>query len=120
MKYISVDESLKAVRKKYNLRQREIAEALGIDRSTYSFYETGKTNPPLNVVFGLAKIYKVNIGYILGRESQNPEIKPYEGVAAGVDPIAYLSKEEQQLLMYYRLADEEKKAEMLAFLKENN
>lgn len=119
MKRISVDESLKAVRKKYNLRQREIAEALGIDRSTYSFYETGKTNPPLNVIFGLAKIYNVNIGYILGKESQMPEIKPYEGVSAGVDPIAYLSKDEQQLLMHYRVADEEKKAEILTFLKEN-
>ena len=58
MKDYSIGESLKRVRKEHNLKQTDIAEAFGIDRSTYSFYETGKTNPPIETMCALAKIYR--------------------------------------------------------------
>ena len=114
MKDYSIGESLKKVRLEHNLKQKDIAEAIGIDRSTYSFYETGKTNPPVETLCALAKIYNVTIGYLIGKEANNPELRARaSAVSSAVDPIALLSKDEQTLLIYYRLAQEDVKKEML-------
>lgn len=114
MKDYSIGESLKRVRSEHNLKQKDIAEAIGIDRSTYSFYETGKTNPPIETLCALAKIYNVTIGYLLGKEANNPELRMRaNAVSSAVDPIALLDKDEQLLLIYYRLAQEKSKKEIL-------
>ena len=114
MKDYSIGESLRRVRMEHNLKQKDIAEAIGIDRSTYSFYETGKTNPPIETMCALAKIYNVTIGYLIGKEANNPELRARaSAVSSAVDPIALLSKDEQKLLIYYRLADDKLKKEML-------
>ena len=114
MKDYSVGESLRNVRKEHNLKQKDIAQAIGIDRSTYSFYETGKTNPPIETMCALAKIYNVTIGYLIGKEANNPELRERSNaVSAGVDPIAMLKKDEQLLLMYYRLAEDDSKKDIL-------
>lgn len=114
MKDYSVGESLRIVRKEHNLKQKDIADAIGIDRSTYSFYETGKTNPTIETMCALAKIYNVTIGYLIGKEANNPELRERaNSVRAGTDPIAMLKKDEQLLLMYYRLAQEESKKKIL-------
>lgn len=114
MKDYSIGESLRRVRMEHNLKQKDIAEAIGIDRSTYSFYETGKTNPPIETMCALAKIYNVTIGYLIGKEANNPELRARaSAVSSAVDPIALLCKDEQKLLIYYRLADDKLKKEML-------
>ena len=113
MKDFSVAESLKTVRKEHNFKQKEIADAMGIDRSTYSFYETGKTNPPIETLCKLSRIYNVTIGYLLGKEANNPELlKRSASVSSGVDPIAMLKKDEQLLIMYYRVASDSAKKEI--------
>jgi len=114
MKDYSVGESLKHVRLEHNLKQKDIAEAIGIDRSTYSYYETGKTNIPIETMCALSKIYNVTIGYLIGKEANNPELRERANmVSSGVDPIAMLKKDEQLLLMYYRLAEDASKKEIL-------
>ena len=114
MKNYSIGESLRRVRKEHNLKQKDIAEAIGIDRSTYSFYETGKTNPPIETMCALAKIYNVTIGYLIGKEANNPELRVRaNAVSSAVDPIALLNEDEQKLLIYYRLAQENSKKEIL-------
>ncbi len=117
MKDYSVGESLKRVRKEHNFKQKEVAQAIGVDRSTYSFYEIGRTNPSLETLCTLAKIYNVTIGYLIGKEANNPELRHnISEVSAGVDPIAMLKKDEQLLLMYYRVADEASKKQILESL----
>ena len=114
MKDYTVGESLRRVRMDHNLKQKDIAAAIGIDRSTYSFYETGKTNPPIETMCALARIYNVTIGYLLGKEANNPELRIRENtVSSASDPIAFLKKDEQLLLMYYRLAKDEQKKDIL-------
>lgn len=121
MDSITVAESLKKVRKEHNFKQREIAQAVGLDRSTYSFYETGKTSPSIETMCALAKIYNVSIGYLLGKENNNPELRAFNpAVSAGVDPIAYLSDEEKTLLMFFRVSDDETKKELLEKISSKN
>lgn len=116
-----VSESLKKVRKEHKLTQQDIADVLGVDRSTYTFYETGKTSPSIATLYKLANIYNVSIGYLAGYEENRPELKtrlvsPSLG-AADIDPIAYLSKDEQIMLMCYRILQNDKKQEILKHIK---
>lgn len=110
----SIGESLKKVRTEHNFKQREVAKVIGVDRSTYSFYELGRTRPSLETLCTLAKVYNVTIGYLIGKEANNPALRlNAENVCSSVDPIAMLKKDEQLLLMYYRVADEATKKEIL-------
>lgn len=116
-----VSESLKKVRKEHKLTQQDIADVLGIDRSTYTFYETGKTSPSVVTLHKLANIYNVSMGYLAGYEENHPELKSKHMSpvlnAPSIDPIAYLSKEEQMMLMCYRLLKADKKLEIIKYIK---
>ena len=40
--------NLRTVRRVLGISQSEIAEIIGVDRSTYTYYETGKSEPPIH------------------------------------------------------------------------
>ncbi len=61
-------EKLRELRKQANLKQREMSEKLGIDRSTYAYYETGKSKPSLIVLCKIADVFDVSTDYLLGRD----------------------------------------------------
>lgn len=112
---MTVSESLRKIRKAHKLTQQDIANVLGVDRTTYTLYETGSTNPPIETLEKLSNIYNATIGYILGKEESNhaERLKKTELVSEGdVDPIALLSKDERRLLLSYRVLSEEKKEQL--------
>lgn len=53
--------------------QQEIAEYLHVKQTTYSKYELGKINIPVEVIMKLADYYNVSIDYLVGR-SEKKEI----------------------------------------------
>lgn len=57
--------NLKALRNIYNLTQEKIAVMLRVDRSTYCYYELGKTLPSIDTLGKLSAIYKVPLEYFL-------------------------------------------------------
>ena len=65
---------LRDLREDRDLKQKDIAELLKIHQTTYSDYELGKLNVPINVLHALADYYDTSIDYLLGR---TPEKKPY-------------------------------------------
>lgn len=58
-------DKIKCLRKKQNYTQQQVADILGIDRSTYSFYEIGKTRPKLEILKSIAKIFNVSVDELL-------------------------------------------------------
>ena len=58
-----------------NLTQRDIAAHLNIKQNTYSQYEIGVLNYPLDVVIRLAIFYNTSIDYLVGL-TDDP--RPYE------------------------------------------
>lgn len=48
-------------------KQRELAEYLHIDQSTYSDYETGRINIPIEALIKLADFYDTSVDYIVER-----------------------------------------------------
>lgn len=65
---MELKDVLRKLRLHYRYSQRELAGYLGIDRSTYAYYESGKTKPPLNTLLVLSDLYKVSLDFLVGRE----------------------------------------------------
>ena len=64
---------LKELREEKNITQVEIAEFLNIRQNTYSQYENGQRQLPVNVLISLAKYYGTSTDYILGlTDNQEP------------------------------------------------
>jgi len=61
----NVGIKLRSLRKGRKLKQREVAEGLGIERSTYAYYETGKHNVPIDTLLKIAVYYDVSVNEIL-------------------------------------------------------
>ena len=57
---------LRDLREDSDLTQSELAEHLHIKQNTYSQYENGQRQPPLNILIELARYYKTSTDYILG------------------------------------------------------
>ena len=55
----TLGEKLRELRESYDLSQSQIASALNIDRSTYSNYELDRTQPNLETLVKLARIFNV-------------------------------------------------------------
>ena len=67
---------LQSMREDRDIPQREIAEYLHIKQNTYSQYETGKRQLPVDVLIALAKYYNTSTDYIL-ELTNYPEPYPY-------------------------------------------
>ncbi len=63
-------KKLKFVRECYDMSQQEVADILQIDRSTYSYYEIGKTQPNLSVLYTISQLFAVSVDDMI-----NPNIK---------------------------------------------
>lgn len=60
--------TIKSLRENNHLKQRQVADYLGISQQAYSYYELDKRELPSRHVINLAKLYKVSTDYILGME----------------------------------------------------
>ena len=56
----STGEKLKILRNKFGLTQGAIAKAIGVERSTYTYYELGRTFPDWKNIKKLARIFNVH------------------------------------------------------------
>ena len=70
MKY----KNIRSIRIDKGYTQTQIAEVLGISQNTYSQYEIGILNYPVDTVVKLADFYGVSTDYLLGRTSRK---EPY-------------------------------------------
>jgi len=64
---IMVYENIRNLREDNDKTQKEIADYLNIKQTTYSKYELGKINIPIEVFIRLADYYNVSIDYLLNR-----------------------------------------------------
>ena len=51
--------------------QTEIAEYLNIKQTTYSKYELGKINVPIEMLIKIADYYDVSLDYLVGRKRKH-------------------------------------------------
>ena len=60
-------ENIRNLRIDHGLTQKQIAEILNVKQNTYSQYEIGVLNYPIDVLIKLADYYGVSVDYLLGR-----------------------------------------------------
>ena len=60
-------ENIRNLREEHEKKQQELANYLHVKQTTYSKYELGKINIPIEVFIALADYYDVSIDYIVGR-----------------------------------------------------
>ena len=61
-------DNIKNLRVETRKRQVELAEYLNVKQTTYSKYELGKINIPVEVLIKLADLSDVSLDYIVGRK----------------------------------------------------
>jgi len=57
---------IRDLREDNDLTQQQVADYLNIRQNTYSQYETGNRQIPIDVLIALASLYKTSTDYILG------------------------------------------------------
>ena len=75
---VTITEQLRFLRGYNAVTQVEVYDALNIDRSTYAYYEKGKTQPSLLMVAKIARLYDVTTDFLLGLPQNEKQRSPFE------------------------------------------
>jgi transcriptional regulator with XRE-family HTH domain len=65
---------IKQLRDEKNLKQNELAEALGLKVSAISNYENGVSSPSYTILLDFANYFGVETDYLLGRKKEKSEV----------------------------------------------
>jgi len=64
------NENLKEARLKSGLSQKDLSENIGVAKSTYSLYESGKREPNVDTIKKIASALNVSADMLLGLEAE--------------------------------------------------
>lgn len=102
---------IREIRKSKGISQQKLAEALHVNQTAISQWETGKTSPNIDTAGELANIFGVSMEYLLGNESA--EAKNKKPAAESHE----LSESEWELIRLLEQVPEERKAQVLAYIE---
>lgn len=112
-----VAEKLRHYRESCALSQQQVADALNIDRTTYTKYETGKVDPNINALVKIARIFNIDPVELLPTESAADErVDRLRDATRADSPIFQLSKDERGLIARYRTLSREEKKQALEMM----
>ena len=120
---LRINERLRELRVKSGYTQNQIAKILNIDRSTYSYYEIGKTTPDISVLVTLAKVFNIPINELLADETAPQSVADHGFTADYIHAkknsshIYELSVKEKELVGAFRACSEKQQNEALAYLE---
>ena len=63
-----------------NLSQRELAKELNISQGTYNNWENGKTEPSIEDLIEISKLFKVSVDYLIGNQVEEVAVKEDDSV----------------------------------------
>lgn len=108
-------EKLRYYREASALSHRQVADALGIERSTYTKYETGGSRPRLPVLLKIADIFNVPPEALLP-DSKHARTSGDVLDSSADSPIYQLSKSERGLVASFRALSDDQKAQALEMI----
>ncbi len=106
----SLADMLRRYRVQAGFSQKSVAEALGISRSTYTYYETGKTSPDPSTLFRIAQIFDIPLEQLFHADKHSETVMLWDSGAkrapkkAAADPkrAGELTSGEKALVAYIR------------------
>ncbi|MBR2848800.1 MAG: helix-turn-helix domain-containing protein [Clostridia bacterium] len=63
---------LKVARQRANLNQSELAKTVGVSRSTIAMWESGASQPDIEMILQLSHVLDISVGELLGEETDSP------------------------------------------------
>lgn len=81
------NENLKDARIQRGLSQKEVAESIGVAKSTYSLYESGSREPNVQTIKKIADVLNISADTLLGVDDQP------QTIAAHFDGTEYTEEE---------------------------
>ena len=99
-------ENIRNLREDNDKTQKELADYLNVKQTTYSKYELGKINIPVEVFIKLADYYGVSVDYLLEMPNREKE--------APLNCSGY-TQDLMQLIQLYNAADMHEKGRILQF-----
>ena len=99
----SIAWKLKKFRENIGYTQQQMADALNIERSTYAYYETGKTSPSIDTIMRIKDIFNVSLEDLLESESRvTAKLSDFSKERGTFDKVYELNKKEKSLVSLYR------------------
>lgn len=116
---LTIGQRLKKYRNACNLTQEQVSNILNINRTTYTKYETGVSEPSHDLLKKIVSIYGTDFNAILS-DNDTFERDVYDGKL----PMYNLTKKEQELVIGFRSLNEKQQKKLLenvfAYISENN
>lgn len=103
-----INRILLNLRENHNLKQKDVANILGISQQTYSNYELGKRELPLHHMIPLAEFYNISLDELFELKIRSDREKSSEEFANGVTM--------KHLIYDLTLLSPSQKSELLAYL----
>lgn len=118
MEETNIPEILKACRKKANMTQAQFAKTIGIKRSAYAYYESGRTRPKIETLRTIAKVYGIDVNALISNKdsdllNQEQEKKIDFDIKDFNDTFYDLSENEKAIIMKLRIMNREKRAKII-------
>ena len=103
------DKILKLLRNEKNMYQQELADALGISKSSINMYERGERQPNFEVLETIADFFNVDIDYLLGRTNKTTKIINPNTIAAHFDGDEYTPEELDEIKAFAEFVKSKRK-----------
>lgn len=113
------------LRKEYKMTQNDVAKILGMSRTSFSKYENGIANPPLQVLRKIAAIYNVGLEYLIFDENtlirlNDPLNEDDETAEVPFSKITDLKTIEKEIIGKFRTLSDEEKTEFIEQFMKND
>ena len=117
-----ISQEIKKIRKNLGYTQQQIADLLGVDRSTYTCYETGRIKPDIKTIMSLSRVFGVDYTEILESENESrlsdsasskENRNSKSSAKIKLANIRSLTKKEQDMVMLFRLLSGKTQDEVL-------
>lgn len=107
-------DRLRSLREEQQLLQKELADRVGVERSSITAYETGKRFPDRKTLEGLADFFEVTLDYLTGRSNtRNPSAKLPEWVSQLPEDLReFFEKNPDKVGVYFRITKKAAEAKM--------
>lgn len=91
------------------MSQQELADALGISKSSINMYERGERQPNFEVLETIADFFNVDIDYLLGRTNKTTKIINPNTIAAHFDGDEYTPEELDEIKAFAEFVKSKRK-----------
>lgn len=116
-------ERLKRIRIEHGMTQQQVADELSIHRTTYTYYELGRSSPPREMLERLVKLFHIPYDTLLGSQlTPNPADIQFSLHSNGASaPSSYSALEsannEQKILAVFRSLDQIRQKQAIELLQ---